>query len=372
MSNDVLSDVLNLVRLSGALIFRIDMCGAWCIAANPTVETFAPLLPEQADHLIAFHVVLAGDCWLCGPDGDWFMAPPGDAVVLPHGDAHVLGNQARQDAIPLQQLLDRHQPANLRHLQVGTGDHPHISLLCGFLSCDRRAFESLFASLPGLFRVPLGTQAVAWVDDVLGQVMDDMPGALIIRTRLTEVLFMQALRTYVDMLPDDACGWLAAVRDPVVGRALHLLHSQPCRAWSVQTLATQAASSRSRLASRFREVLGQTPMHYLAQLRMQMAARRLHQGTRTMAAVADEVGYDSAAAFQRAFKRHFGIAPGFWRQKTRPCDPGSTSAHECPLRPPASPLLSCRDDRPGRHGTSPPGGLPTPLRHSFPSPPTSH
>lgn len=318
MGADPLSDLLGLVHLNGALIFRIDVRGEWCVSTRATTDQFSAILPRRADHVIAFHIILEGRCWLRANRGPWVRACPGEAVVLPHGSLHALGDQPREHAVPFQDVLDGRELTDLRHARFSTGEGPEVSLLCGFLGCERCAFDPLFAALPELFHVDLGPEADSLIQNAAQHIQDDAPGARSVRTRLTEVLFMQALRRYVDTLPQEGRGWLAAIRDPVVSRALHAMHDEPCRDWSVQELAEHAASSRSRLAQRFRDVLGKPPMHYLTQLRMQKAARLLHHGSRTVASVADEVGYDSSAAFQRAFKRYYGMPPGAWRGHIQP------------------------------------------------------
>lgn len=317
MSDDVLSDVLDMVRLSGAHIFRIDIRGTWCVASNPTAEDFSSVLAPGDEHVIVFHVVVDGECWMQGRDGAWFAVHAGEAVVLPHGGVHRLGDRPHAEAVSIHHVFGSRKLTELSEIEFSTGDGAYVQLLCGFLGCDGRAFAPLFASLPAVLRVRLGPHERALVDHALREIAEDAPGTQSVRIRLTEVLFMQALRRYVDQLPQDARGWLAAVRDPVVGRALHVMHHKPCFNWSVQSLADAAASSRSHLATRFREVLGQPPMHYLTGLRMQIAARKLRQSGCTVAGVADDVGYASPAAFQRAFKRHFGVGPGGWREHRR-------------------------------------------------------
>lgn len=317
MSDDLLSNALDLVHLSGALIFRFDVREPWCVAAEPTFEKFSANLPEQANHVIAFHVVIEGECWLRRYGDKWILAQPGDAIVLPHGGLHELADRRGDDTVPFTQNLSQPKLLDFRHASIERGDASMVSLLCGFLGCDRRAFEPLCASLPDLFCVRVEVGPGSLVDHAVRQATDNTPGAQSVRTRLTEVLFMQALRKYVDDLPADAKGWLAAVHDPVVGRALHVMHAEPCYDWSVQTLAEKVFISRSHLTARFHDVLDQPPMQYLTQLRMQMAARMLDRSSRTLADVAGEVGYDSTAAFQRAFKRFFGVAPGYWRRQAR-------------------------------------------------------
>lgn len=314
MQSDILTDALNLVHLSGALIFRIEVKGPWCIESNLTVEHLAERLPAGSDQLIAFHVVIQGRCWFQHGDHDWFAAKAGDAVVLPHGGMHRLGDKTDMQAIPFEQALGRRKLTELKHARFNIGDGAKTSILCGFLGCNRRAFQPLCASMPGLFHVHLGAGDGSLAALAVRQILDDAPGADSVRLRLTEALFLESLRKYLEYLPEDAKGWLAAVRDPIVGRALRALHDQPRRNWSVEDLAQLAASSRSRLATRFREVLGEPPMHYLTRLRMQRAADLMQQGPCTLAGVSEHVGYESVAAFQRAFKRHFGTPPGEWRR----------------------------------------------------------
>lgn len=313
MNDDVLSDVLGMVRLSGAHLLRIDVRGPWCVSTRPTVTDFASVLEPGDQQVIAFHIVVSGHCVLRCGNGPWLELEEGDAVVLPNGGLHVLGDAPRDMVTPIRQVLGRRNLGELDTLSFRTDNQPHVHLLCGFLGCECRAFEPLFASMPEAFRVRLNAHSRSLVETALREVTSDTPGSRPVRTRMTEVLFMQALRGYLDALPEDAHGWLAAIRDPVLGRALCLLHERPREAWTVQSLAEAVASSRSHLATRFSEVLGQPPMHYLTTLRMHIAARLLRRGACTVGGVADDVGYASSAAFQRAFKRHFGEAPGSWR-----------------------------------------------------------
>lgn len=314
MAADLLSDVLTWVRLTGAVIFRIDVTGPWGVAANTRRETFAPALPPGTNNIIAFHIVVDGECWLRHPPDEGFQARIGDAVVLARGDPHELGDRAGRRIVPFDAVLSGRSILDLRRERFETGDAPRVSLLCGFLGCDRRAFEPLCASLPPVFRVNLGAHIRSLVHYAATQALDDTPGAGGLRARMAELLFMEALRLYMQSLPVDATGWLAGLRDPLVGRALRELHGAPTANWSVEALAERAASSRSNLATRFRAVVGEPPMHYLARMRMQLAARYLTERSCNIAEVAEDVGYDSSAAFQRAFKRCFGVPPAQWRR----------------------------------------------------------
>lgn len=314
MTADLLSDVLALIRLTGALIVEVDLAGTWGVAGHPTVEKFSPLLPRGTSHIIAFHIVVEGQCWIRHASCDWFRVPCGHAVIVPHGDRHDLGDCPGRTTTPFEALLGDRSLPDLRRISFQNGSGKPTRLLCGFLGCDRRAFDPVCRSLPPVFAVDLGTGVDPLVRYSLANALDDGPGSEGLRARLAELLFISALRLYMRALPPEATGWLAGLRDPVVGHALQAMHAQPSRHWSVDELAATIASSRSVLAERFRRIIGEPPMHYLTGLRMQLAARRLEEGHDSVAGVADTVGYDSNAAFQRAFKRCFGVPPATWRK----------------------------------------------------------
>jgi AraC-like DNA-binding protein len=202
---------------------------------------------------------------------------------------------------------------------LGNGGPPATTLVCGFLGCDRRPFNPLLASLPRL--LVMRGMSSAWLAGFAGRVTDQTqlgrPGADGVLTRLAELMFVELLRRYLQELPPGQAGWLAGLRDEVVGRALALLHERPSHCWTLDELARQANSSRTSMAKRFTDLVGQPPMHYLAQWRMQVAANLLGQSGAKVATIASEVGYDSEAAFSRAFKKTTGMAPGAWREVRR-------------------------------------------------------
>lgn len=189
--------------------------------------------------------------------------------------------------------------------------------VCGFLGCDLRPFNPLIAALPRVLHLP-ASHAGGWVANVIDQAVtesnDPRPGGGAVLERLAEMLFVDAARRYLENLPPDALGWLAGLRDRFVGRALALLHERPAYAWSVEQLATEVGLSRSALHDRFVEYLDQAPMQYLANWRIQLAARILRDSNRNVASIATEVGYESEAAFTRAFKRMVGTPPAAWRR----------------------------------------------------------
>lgn len=314
MAVDLLSDALTLVRLTGGLIFRLDVRGPWGVTACPSVDKLASLLPAGTNHVVSFHVVLEGNCWIRLDSPEWVPVKTGDAMVVVHGDSHEVADRPGRPTVPLATMLGGQSVLDLRHASFETGAGPVTAVLCGFLGCDRRAFEPLFTSLPRMFKSTLDEPLRKLVEFTIAETLDDRPGSACLRVRLAELLFMGALRAHMQTLPADATGWLAGVQDPLVGRALRALHAEPCRRWSVDELAVAIATSRSVLADRFRTIIGEPPMHYLTRLRMQLAARRLTEGRQSIACVADDVGYDSSAAFQRAFKRCFGEPPAAWRR----------------------------------------------------------
>lgn len=313
---DLLSDALTMVRLSGAVLFRVNVNGSWCIKAGAGLDDLTPVLPRGTNHIIAFHVLLAGHCYLRRPPDDWILARPGDAIVLPHGDLHEVGDHPDDNPIEFRSILGGTPLTEVRDLHFDIESGPHVSLLCGFLGCDRRAFSPLFEALPPMFVTSLNENANGLVNYALDEALSDSPGSASLRVRMAELMFLETLRTFMSTLPDEASGWLAGLRDPFVGKAMRLMHESPGAEWTVESMAEHVACSRSFFAERFKAVIGETPMHYLTELRMLHAARRLRDSQNSIEAVAEEAGYASSAAFQRAFKRCFGVPPAAWRRET--------------------------------------------------------
>lgn len=316
---DVLSEVLKAVRLNGAVLFRGEFGAPWCIAARPETA-IAEHLSSPGMHLISFHVVLEGCFWARLPPADALCVQAGEVLVVPHGDAYILGDTTQGSPVPAGQLFAGTPLSEMRSLQWG-GDGVRVRALCGYLSCERNAFAPLFAALPRMFKVRLReTGAAPTLDPLLAyaeqEAWSPRPGAEGLRLRMAELMFVEALRRYMEALPAAESGWLAGLRDPLVGRALALLHEAPQQRWTVDALAQAAATSRSRLAERFKDVLGEPPMQYLARWRMLLAARRLRESRDSVSTVAEAVGYDSPAAFQRGFVRHMGTTPAKWRKGT--------------------------------------------------------
>jgi AraC-like DNA-binding protein len=310
---DALSDVLRVVRLDGAYFYAVQASEPWSVEAVPAAELTPDILPG-AEHLISYHILTQGRCW-----GGLAGQPPvelqaGDVIVFPHGDGHVMssGPGLRFTGSPKDGRPQRYRET----LQLGSGGPATTTFVCGFLGCDLRPFHPLLATLPRCLHARGLSQG--WLGSFAQQVVDESragrAGSDCVLTRLAELMFIEVLRHHLESLDPGQTGWLAGLRDPVVGRALTLLHARPEYPWTLGELAEAVAASRSRLAERFGLLVGQPPMQYLAQWRMQVAAGLLAHNSEKVAAIASQVGYDSEAAFSRAFKKATGLAPGAWRE----------------------------------------------------------
>jgi AraC-like DNA-binding protein len=308
---DPLSDVLRVVRLSGAHFFRAAASGTWGIEAAPARELSPRILPGS-EHLISYHLVLTGGCWGGVKGQPLIRLEAGDVILFPHGHAHVMGSGPEMGT----SLLPVHAvPRFPQSSEFGDPARADVTLVCGFFGCDLAPFNPLAASLPSQLRMRGLSDGLVGVfaRQVVEETMAGRAGADSMLTRLAELMFIEVLRCHLESLPAGQGGWLAGVRDPLVGRALALLHERPGYHWTLAELATAAASSRSSLAERFTQLVGVPPMQYLAEWRMQVAAGLLKETGATVAAVAGEVGYESEAAFSRAFKKATGSSPGAWR-----------------------------------------------------------
>jgi len=276
------------------------------------------VLPFRAEHIIPFHIVAAGGCWLelTGREPVWLGE--GDAVLLPHGESH--GLRGREAATPVQvgQLLPRPPWTDILVVAHGGGERQACSVVCGFLQCDELLFHPILRHLPALLHVRAEARdrwLAATIRHAAAEATALLPGSRDMLPRLTELMFVEILREHMQELADDEVGWFAAYRDPVAGAALGCLHAAPFEDWSVATLARRVGVSRSVLAERFKRLLDQPPMHYLAGWRLQLAAQQMKTSELPMKTIADRAGYESEAAFSRAFKRRFGLPPGEWRRR---------------------------------------------------------
>lgn len=323
---DVLSDVLDTVRLTGAVFFPMEASVPW-VDEVPAASAFAPVVLPGAQHVVSYHIVTAGACWAAIAGEPVVRLQAGDILVVPHGDPYVLSSAPglRSDAAP-EAVIDF-----FRQLAAGPvppmvsegGDGPKCAeLICGFLGCDVRPFNPVLQALPRLVHLERPDHATGrdrlteLVAFAVEESRQRRAGARCVLLRLSEILFVEVVRRCLDSVPAER-GWLAGLRDPVVGQALLAIHERPAAPWTLDALARGAGASRSALADRFTHLVGQPPMHYLARWRMQLAARRLEEASSKVAAVALEVGYDSEAAFSRAFKKIAGASPAAWRRSAR-------------------------------------------------------
>ncbi len=327
MSHDTLSDVLRSVRLRGAVFFYVSASGEWAAEAPPSKE-LAPLLMRGVEHVIEYHVVAQGSCWASIPGGPAVRLATGDVVMFPQGDAHVVSSAPgmRGEASDLRWFGElTRAPLPLRIAYEGTNRPStapseragETTIMCGFLGCDLQPFNPLIATLPHLLHLQASDDG-GWIAQFMHQAVAESharrPGGEAMLARMSEMMFVDAVRRHMASLPEDSAGWLAGLRDRLVGRALALLHEQPARDWTIDELGRRIGLSRSALHERFVQLIGVPPMQYLAQWRMQAAAHMLLDTRATVATIALDVGYDSEAAFARAFKRLVGKPPAAWRR----------------------------------------------------------
>jgi AraC-like DNA-binding protein len=320
---DTLSDVLEAVKLTGALFFLVDARTPW-VAEAPASTDLAPVILPRAPHVVSYHVVREGDCWCESPGHAPMRLEAGDVLVVPHGHAYQLGSACGlRTGWSLDDALDWFRAMAGGQLPFvvteGANGRARIQLVCGFLGCDALPFNPVLTTLPALMKVRVQGHSAHRLDALLEFALAESnavrPGSRSVRLRIAELVFVEVLRSYLTTTSGDGASWLGGLRDPVVGRALARLHAQPARAWTLPELAHEAGASRSVLAERFTYFVGHPPMLYLARWRMQLAATRLAAGASPVSVVASEVGYESEAAFSRAFKKVTGVTPASWRSR---------------------------------------------------------
>lgn len=348
MGTDALSDVLRAVRLTGAIFFKVDARDPW-VAETPPVTVCAPHVLPMAEHVIEYHVVRCGTCWGGLLDAAPVRLEEGDVIAFPQGDPHVLSSAPGMRLPPdLAALRSAAAAAATRPyvMSVGEPGPATVSIICGFLGCDARPFNPLLGALPRMLHLRTRSERDgSWLGHLVGaafaEATEGRIGGGSIVARLSELMFVELVRRHVEAMPPEATGWFAGLRDPHVGRALNLLHGRPVEPWTLERLAREVGLSRSSLAERFARLIGQPPMQYLARWRMQLASGLLADGNRQVAQVAAEVGYDSEAAFSRAFSKMVGVPPAAWRRaRLRPAGPGRAEAPQDTPAPPVPARLS--------------------------------
>ena len=314
---DALSETLRVVRLVGAIFINARFTAPWCYQ-SPSADTAAPYLEPGAERVVIFHLISEGECYVDMGNGE----PPvhlsaGDVVIFPQGHAH---RMCSQPGLPpakgkrLDEVLSRRP----RQIAYGGGGAT-TRLVCGYLACEARLARMLLAGLPPLVRADLrGSNAGIWLEAsvryALAEARSPRPGGAGVLAKIAEVLFIEVLRLYMNEQSAGRTGWLAGVGDRIVGGALSALHKRPAHAWSLEELAREAGTSRSVLAERFVQLVGSSPMQYLTQWRMMLAANLLARSNAPLARIAEDVGYQTDTAFSRAFRREFGAPPAAWRR----------------------------------------------------------
>jgi len=314
---DALSETLRVVRLTGAIFINARFSAPWCYQ-SPSADSAAPVLEPGAERVVIFHLITEGECYVEMGGGEAAVhLVAGDAVVFPQGDAH---RMCSAPGLPpakgrrLAEVLSRRP----RQLAYGGGGAT-TRLVCGYLACDARLARMLLAGLPRLLRVNVrGSSAGPWLEAsvryALAEARSPRPGGAGVLAKLAEVLFIEVLRLYMNEQSAGRTGWLAGVGDRIVGGALKALHARPAHPWTLEELARAAGTSRSVLAERFQQLVGSSPMQYLTQWRMLLAANLLCGSNTPLSRIAEDVGYQTDTAFSRAFRREYGVPPAAWRR----------------------------------------------------------
>lgn len=312
---DVLSDVLRVVRLTGATFLTGRFTAPFGFVSPKRYDAAMPM--AKLRHISIFHLVVAGECMIETASGERRRAVVGDLILLPFADQHRMWNGEVGEFISALSVLRRGPVDGIWTMEHGHGG-AETRIVCGFIESSEFLFTPVFRTLPEIVVEPTGEQRTGvlitqTVQELMALVEAGTPGAQTMLDRMMEILFVEVLRRHAGRLAAESGGWLGALGDPIVGRALQLFHGAPGRKWSVADLAREAGTSRTVLVERFNALLGRPPMEYVTCWRVQLAADRLRNGRDAIAIIAADIGYESEAAFSRAFKRVTGISPGRWR-----------------------------------------------------------
>ena len=306
--------------MDSAFYFNVEFSAPWTVEA-PASRVVGPMLSPGAEHVIIYHMALEGGGWASLVGGERVPLMPGDIVMFPQGDGHVLGSGGKENWIDARAVFEHWKQHGLEVARFGGGGGC-TRLVCGYFVCEPHFSPAVLGGLPRLLRINIREDAQGkWLEDSIrfsmsqGSAPD--PGGQAVLAKLAEALFVETVRRYVQGSPAAEGTWLSGVRDPDVGRALALLHQDPKRPWKLADLAAELGMSRSVLAERFTRLVGEPMMTYLTKWRLQLGAQMLAGTTHGVAHIAAEVGYESEAAFNRAFKRVFDLPPARYRSKVR-------------------------------------------------------
>jgi AraC-like DNA-binding protein len=318
---DVLSEVLKAVKLGGAMFYNAELSAPWCFC-SPAAQMLAPYFSADSKHVIIFHLLTEG-CGYAHVEGSDQLLPlnAGDILIVPHGDPHAMRNGPFIKPVDHAEQVRRVFAQGLNVVRMGGGGEV-TKFICGYMTCEPLMGQVFLGGLPPILKVSIRDDASGkWLENSLRYSVDTvdatMPGGEVVLAKLSEVLFVETLRRYIALLPQQQTGWLAGVRDPEVGKALALLHRNPAAPWTIASLANEVGLSRSVLAERFQRYLSETPIAYLTRWRLRLGAQMLKSTSSSVAQIAAEVGYESEASFNRAFKREFGLPPARYRSQLR-------------------------------------------------------
>ena len=315
---DALSEVLRIISLDSAIYFNAELTEPWCFL-SPEAQTLAPIFVRGARHVIIFHFLDAGRAFIHAEGGERVELRAGDIVSFPHGHGHRLGSGQDVTPVNVGETLPDVLARGLELIKIGGGG-AGARLICGFIACDPHLCQTFLGGLPPLIRVNIRDDPSGqWLENSLQfsvtEAARGQAGSGAVVAKLSEVVFAETIRRYLRQTPQGETGWLAAARDVEVGKALALLHHRHAHPWTVAELAHEVGMSRTVLAERFRQFLGEPPIAYLTRWRLRLGARALETTGHSVAQIAAESGYESEAAFNRAFKRAHGMPPARYRRE---------------------------------------------------------
>ncbi len=312
---DILSDVMNSMRICGSLLLHESYLPPWAVSVPNAAQLSVILGIETGVRVVAFHLVERGHLEITPAGGRSSVVEAGQIVICFNGDPHQISQGNNPEILPLELLMnDGHNPFRCDNLARST------SCMCGVFLLHDTHLNPLFAALPPFLHATVSQTGafhnLSGVAELMAQEINRRsPGSSYMVERLLELLCAEAVRSYLTKIQPEQTGWLTGLRDPIVSRALAMIHSQPGAHWSVKSLADGVAMSPSRFAARFTATLGDTPMGYVSKWRMNVASRLLDHTEKGIGEIAADVGYESLAAFNRAFKRHLSLPPATWRSR---------------------------------------------------------
>jgi AraC-like DNA-binding protein len=331
---DAFSEILSGVKMHGAVFFTAEFSAPWGLSM-PAANVMAAKLAPGAEHLVTYHLVIEGGAVIELADGQCTELRPGDVVIFPHGDPHHMSSgKGAIQPFPNYGINAKIKSRDLSPLHAGGGGETS-RFVCGYMTCDPYLSRPILNGLPPVFKVNIRTDRSGhWLENSILHLVEEAAsgrvGSEAMLAKLSEALFVDTLRRYVAGLPDQQMGWLAGARDPIVGKSLGLLHGRIAHPWTIADLANEVGISRSALVERFTRYLSEPPMTYLTRWRLQLAARALEKTSRGVAEIAADVGYESEAAFNRAFKRELGQPPGRYRSDHKSSPTKKASDHLTP------------------------------------------